>query len=159
MEGIAGGLTVRQKGRVKYEVLTDDSDVHVIETSAYYMPDLPCRLFSPQSHFQELFINGKDNHEKSGFTIKRNRGVLTWETGRETTIELCETTHLPQIRVFRNALESAKALALKGCVTDEVNQNLTGAQKLALRYHFRLGHIAFNHVQWLGDKDGSGLRE
>jgi hypothetical protein len=150
MEGIAGGLTVHQKGRVKYEVLTDDSDVHVIETSAYYMPDLPCRLFSPQSHFQELFINGKDNHEKSGFTIKRNRGVLTWETGRETTIELCETTHLPQLRVFQNALESAKALALKGCVTDEVNQNLTGAQKLALRYHFRLGHIAFNHVQWLG---------
>jgi hypothetical protein len=150
MEGIAGRLTVRQKGRVKYEVLTDDGDLHVIETSAYFMPDLPCRLFSPQSHFQELFINGKDKHEKCGFTIKRNRGVLTWETGSETTVEVCETTHLPQLRAFRNALDSAKALALKGCVTDEVNQNLTPAQKLALRYHFRLGHIAFNHVQWLG---------
>jgi hypothetical protein len=86
----------------------------------------------------------------SGFTIKRNRGVLTWQNGSETTVELCETTHLPQLRVYRNALDSAKALALKGCVTDEINQNLTPIQKIALRFHFRLGHIAFNHVQWIG---------
>jgi hypothetical protein len=52
--------------------------------------------------------------------------------------------------VYRNALVSAKALALKGCVTDEVNQNLTTSQKLLLRFHFRLGHIAFQHIQWLG---------
>jgi hypothetical protein len=47
-------------------------------------------------------------------------------------------------------MDSAKALALKGCVTDEVNQNLTSTQKLLLRFHFRLGHIGFQHVQWLG---------
>jgi hypothetical protein len=52
--------------------------------------------------------------------------------------------------VYRNALDSAKALALKGCVTEEVNQNLTTKQKLALRFHFRLGHISFQHIQWLG---------
>jgi hypothetical protein len=59
-------------------------------------------------------------------------------------------THLPRLRVYRKALDSAKALALKGCVTDEVNQNLTSIQKLALRFHFRLGHISFQHIQWLG---------
>jgi hypothetical protein len=47
-------------------------------------------------------------------------------------------------------MDSAKALALKGCVTDEVNQNLTSTQKLLLRFHFRLGHIGFQHVPWLG---------
>jgi hypothetical protein len=52
--------------------------------------------------------------------------------------------------VFQNALHSAKTLALKGSVTDEVNQNLTQIQKLALQLHFRLSHIAFQHVQWLG---------
>jgi hypothetical protein len=41
MEGIAGGLQIRQKGRVTYELLTDDGDVHVLETTAYFMPDLP----------------------------------------------------------------------------------------------------------------------
>jgi hypothetical protein len=150
MEGIAGGLQIRQIGRVRYELLTDNGNVHTLETTAYFMPDLPCRLFSPQAHFQEQFKSGMDPRESSDLSIKRNRGVITWENGSKTTLSFCETTHLPRLRVYRNALDSAKALALKGCVTDEVNQNLTTKQKLALRFHFRLGHIAFQHVQWLG---------
>ena len=35
------------------------------------------------------------------------------------------------------------------CVTNEANQNLTPSQKELLRWHFRLGHIGFQHVQWL----------
>ena len=35
------------------------------------------------------------------------------------------------------------------CVTEARNENLTGAQKELLRWHFRLGHIGFRHVQWL----------
>jgi hypothetical protein len=150
MEGIAGGLLIRQKGRVRYELLTDDGEVHVLETTAYHMPDLPCRLFSPQAHFKEQFQIGKDPRESSHLSITRNRGVITWENRKQTTLSFCDTTHLPRIRVYRNALDDAKALALKGCVTDEVNQNLTSTQKLLLRFHFRLGHIAFQHVQWLG---------
>ena len=35
------------------------------------------------------------------------------------------------------------------CVTNEANQNLTPSQKELLRWHFRLVHIGFQHVQWL----------
>mgnify|MGYP006171140743 FL=1 len=35
------------------------------------------------------------------------------------------------------------------CVTEEVNQNLTEAQKEYLRWHFRLGHLNSNIIQWL----------
>ena len=35
------------------------------------------------------------------------------------------------------------------CVTNEANQNFTPSQKNLLRCHFRLGHIGFQHVQWL----------
>jgi hypothetical protein len=150
MEGIAGDLVVRQQGRVRYEVLTDDGDVHALETAAYFMPELPCRLFSPQAHFTELFQAGLDPRESANLTLTRQRGIITWEDRSETTLSFCDTTHLPRIRVYHNALNSAKALALKGCVTDEVNQNLTAKQKLLLRFHFRLGHIAFQHIQWLG---------
>jgi hypothetical protein len=150
MEGIAGGLVIKQQGRVRYELLTDDGNVHELETTAYYMPELPCRLFSPQAHFQGLYQSGLDPRQTCDFAIKRNVGKITWETGSTTTVNFCETTHLPRLRVYRKALESAKALALKGCVTNEVNQNLTAKQKLALRFHFRLGHISFQHVQWLG---------
>jgi hypothetical protein len=85
MEGIAGGLQIRQKGRVKYELLTDAGDVHVLETTAYFMPDLPCRLFSPQAHFQEQFHSGLDPRETSNLSIRRNRGVITWENQSQTT--------------------------------------------------------------------------
>jgi hypothetical protein len=34
-------------------------------------------------------------------------------------------------------------------VADEMNQNITAAQKLLLKWHWRLGHASFAHVQWL----------
>ena len=40
-------------------------------------------------------------------------------------------------------------LASDLCITNKANQNLTPSQKELLRWHFRLGHIGFQHVQWL----------
>ena len=45
--------------------------------------------------------------------------------------------------------KEAKALTNAVCVTNEANQNLTPSQKELLRWHFILGHIGFQHVQWL----------
>ena len=42
-----------------------------------------------------------------------------------------------------------KALTNAICVTSEANQNLTPSQKELLRWHFRMGHTGFQHVQWL----------
>ena len=42
-----------------------------------------------------------------------------------------------------------KALTNTVCVTNEANQNLTPSQKELLQWHFRLGNIGFQHVQWL----------
>jgi hypothetical protein len=101
------------------------------------MPELPCCLFSPQAHFQELFTSRQDPRERSGLAIKCNHGVITWADDMTTTLEFCENTYLPRLRLFQNALKnSAKAFALKGCVADKVNQNLTQIQKLALQLHF-----------------------
>jgi hypothetical protein len=72
MEGIAGGLLIRQKGRVRYELLTDNGEVHVLETTAYLMTELLCRLFSPQSHFYELHQSGLDPRKSCNFAIQRN---------------------------------------------------------------------------------------
>ena len=45
--------------------------------------------------------------------------------------------------------KDSKALKNAVCVTNEANQNLTPSQKELLRWHFKLGHIGFQHVQWL----------
>ena len=45
--------------------------------------------------------------------------------------------------------KEVKEWAIDVCVTNEANQNLTTSQKDLLLWHFRLGHIGFQHVQWL----------
>ena len=150
MDGIAGGLVIRQIGRVRYEVLDDAGEVQVLEMEAYLIPELKCRLFSPQAYLRALVLEGDDPKEKAEFSTKWNRAVFTWPNDAKLTVRYDNNTYLPIIRVYKDALNTASALALKGCVTEETNQNLTFAQKLLLRFHFRLGHIAFAHVQWLG---------
>jgi len=65
---------------------------------------------------------------------------------------------LPMIRAYRNALTTAKAIALNACLTDERNQNLMAVQKLLLCYHFKLGHTGFALVQWLGRNGHLGTK-
>ena len=45
--------------------------------------------------------------------------------------------------------KDVKALESAVCVTRKANQNLTHSQKELLLRKFRLGHIGFQHVQWL----------
>jgi hypothetical protein len=40
MDGIGGSLNATHKGRVRYEVITDDQSIHVLETTAYYCSNL-----------------------------------------------------------------------------------------------------------------------
>ena len=54
MDGIGGELQITQIGIARYEVLTDDAEVKVIESEAYLVPTLNCRLVSPQRYLQEL---------------------------------------------------------------------------------------------------------
>ena len=150
MDGIAGGLDILQEGMVRCEVLDNNGDVQVITASACFVPDLPCRLFSPQAYMDELHSSGLDPEEKACIQANRNRFAFRWPNGVETSVQCCRTTFLPKIRACTNALDSANMLALKGCVTAETNQNLTSASKHLLRWHFRLGHVGFKLVKWLG---------
>lgn len=150
MDGIAGGLEITKAGVVRYEVLDDTGELQVIEADAYYIPSLNCRLFSPQSYFRQLQKDGKDPGEKAGLHVKHNGATMIWPNEARMSILYDRQTHLPRVRAYKNALKTADTLALTGCVTEESNQNLTAAQKLLLRWHFRLGHIGFATVQWLG---------
>ena len=45
--------------------------------------------------------------------------------------------------------KEVKTLSRAVCVTNKANQNLTTSQKEIIRWHFRLGHIELQHIQWL----------
>ena len=49
--GIAGSLLVTHASMVHWETIDDFGEVVEIKTVAFYHPDLPGRLFSPQSYF------------------------------------------------------------------------------------------------------------
>ena len=150
MDGIAGGLTISQVGMVRWEVLDNKNEVQVIETEAYLIPDLHCRLFSPQAYFTELHKKGGDIHETAELRVKHHSATLVWSSGAELTVHYDNNTFLPRVCAYKNAVQTASALSLRGHVEDETNQNLTSAQKLLLRWHFKMGHLGFATVQWLG---------
>ena len=54
-----------------------------------------------------------------------------------------------EVSIPNQRYQEVKALASAVCVTNEANQNLTLSQKQLLRWHLRLGHIGFQHVQYL----------
>ena len=45
--------------------------------------------------------------------------------------------------------KAAKALKSAVFIINEANQNLTPSHKELLRWNFTLGHIGFQHIQWL----------
>ena len=144
LEGIAGDVSVTKAGKVRYEWLTTTHTVKVVELTAYYVPNMTCRLLSPQAYWDEIA------DDDGSFQVRRRKSVMQWGDGTIVDIPYHPTTNLPIIRTYSNALDTAQALAMKGCVSDEVNQNLTAKAKLLLKNHFRLGHVNFSTVQWIG---------
>jgi hypothetical protein len=150
MDGIAGGLKIQQEGKVKYEFVNDKGNIQSIETDAYHIPKLQCRLFSPQAYFRQMLDDGIDTNEDCGLSVKARKSVMTLANKAQVSVFYDNSTHLPRLHAYKSALHSANMLAMQGCVTDEMNQNLTPQQKILLKWHFRLGHLGFAAVQWLG---------
>ena len=84
----------------------------------------------------ELSSNGEDPEDKGELVVKSTKSVLKWPNGKTLSVHHDDRMHLPQVRAYKNVIDTASALALKGNVDDETNQNLTSAQKTLLRWHF-----------------------
>jgi len=49
--GVSRTLETKGEGAVQFQVLMDDGNVKEITTQAYWIPEMKCRVFSPQSFF------------------------------------------------------------------------------------------------------------
>jgi hypothetical protein len=151
MDGIGGSLNATHKGRVRYEVITDDQSIHVLETTAYYCSNLNCRLFSPQNYFLEKHIEGQRGNSLgvtwSGITLKLGTKTISVPHDHQS--------RLPILHCFKDAMKTAESLAMV-CITDESNQNLTSLQKLLIQWHWRLGHLGFQQLQWIARQEWFG---
>ena len=78
MTGIAGTLEAHQKGRCKFDVVNDRGSITVLEGSAVYVPTLPCRLFCPQSFFDEYDKGHKGTFRLGGQQKSRKNKAERW---------------------------------------------------------------------------------
>ena len=149
MDGIAGQLAATHEGLLHYEFLSDNGNKEILEDQGYLMPELPCRLFSPQSYMGNIAVE-LDDPDTINMTIYHNRALLQLKSGNKVTIPYDPSTHLPVMSTYSDLEGEAKKLSgYKGCLTDETNQNLTEPQKTLLRWHYRLGHLGMKTVQWI----------
>ena len=146
MDGIGGTLEATHKCTFRYEVLADDSSIQVIETQGYYVPGLSLKLLSPQDYSLQMYAKGLDGYK---FSIDWRGSSLELGPTATVTLPHDQATKLPKLRCYHNAMETAESL-LTTCVTDEYNQNLTQLQKALLQWHWKLGHVGFQRLQWIG---------
>lgn len=152
MEGIAGSIYCTKKGTVHYEFMSDNGTKEIIEDESYYMPEMGCRLFSPQAYLQSLGMQS-DTPDNCNMIVYHDRAILSLKSGNKVTIPLHPRSQLPVLAVTIDLDSDVKKVkAYKGSVTDEVNQNLSVLQKHLLKWHNKLGHLYMQHVQWLGRK-------
>ena len=53
LTGVNGTLEIKGEGAVQFQVIMDDGNVKEITTQAYWILEMKCCLFSPQSFFEE----------------------------------------------------------------------------------------------------------
>lgn len=162
LKGIASGLAIKGEGTVRYNVRDDTGQTIELEANAYWVPQLESmRLLAPQSlrtaqgNMVTIICHGTlPNGEPSFAELQvRNKGVDWHSTSplQRLTIPYDPKSNLPELKGSIPANEEKQVMALSGIlqVTDDANRNLTGAQKELLKWHYRLGHVGFQWLQWL----------
>jgi len=142
--GIAGGLQVREQGLVHWEFINDFGVVEALETKAFLQEDLPCRLLSPQA-----FLRHSSQTVGDSFQFFHDRAELHLRNSRQLTFHY-DSSFLPRITLFSRGTAASSLLALYSSLVGDSNKNLTPQTKHWLRWHYKLGHLAFEHVRLLG---------
>ena len=136
--GMAQGLSIAGSGSVRWGFNTGTSTI-VVTTHCYYVPDSKVRLMSPQRLFK------KSENTGGCFSCKEEHAELAFDGLSIFDIPYDDSNYLPTAIGTNCPPHTSPQLNL--CLSDESNQNLSGAQKLLLQWHYRFGHCNFSRVQ------------
>jgi hypothetical protein len=114
-----------------------------LQTFGYYSPDMNICLFSPQA-----FFYGLEKHHGS-FTISWAKVFLS--LGMHTIpCHIDKESFLPLLTCFHDADKTTHMLNTNNnCVSDDTNPNLLPLKDNCLKFHYKLGHLGFQALQWL----------
>lgn len=141
IRGFAHDLKISGYGRVRWKLKDVFNNEMVVETNALYIPEGDVRLFSPQAWFQEnqkgtLLVDASAATIYSPF----DNSICTFFHHRDNNLPMAFQD--PQYE-FGLEFGSFTSTDVKLSVADEMNQNLTKAQKELLLWHWKLGHAGF----------------
>ena len=146
--GIAGSLEIHYIGTARWETLDDHGNILPFTEEVLIHPDLPNRLLSPQAFLaHKPSSSSSDEDLEEHFRIYNNRA--TWnEDGRRILTMKFDSCFLPRVTLFSQG-QATTTLQAMNSLLDPSNQNLTALQKIWMRWHLKLGHLSFSHVQRL----------
>ena len=159
VDGIGKGLHVEGRGTVAWTFVGKDGMYRTLKLPCYHVPSSTTRIASAG-----VILAVYPDEE-----IKIAEGKLTLsgdkKLGRsEIEVPYCASTHLPYgdasvskddlteelLQVHKRDLKAPmKKLRPIRSLTESSNYNLTQPEKELLRWHYRLGHIGMQRVQWL----------
>lgn len=151
--GLNSKTRIVGKGTVEWAICDYWNVVRVVRTTAYYVPDIDIRLFSPQAFFQE-------NGDKGRCVVRGRTITLELPDGSHLEFPYNQSSNLPFMfqggatvagaqycdAAFLSDSSSFQSLM---SVTDQTNQNLRPSQKELLLLHQKLGHAGFQWCQRL----------
>ena len=146
LKGIAKGLSIEGEGYVEYSFADTGGRLQTFRLPALYVPDLKARLLCTSS-FAQCHKDREFSMDGSRVLIEKHRD---WTGATPTPIEfpICPRSNLPVAPIFDPRKVKAEAVALSSTISpvSDSNRNLSNSAKELLRWHFRLGHLAFKKV-------------
>ena len=164
----ANGLaTIQGFGMVKWRTLTENGKEVTITVPAYYAPDIPLRLFSPQDYARYHKI-GADSPDPNRYTMLGSASWFAFECqdSKPSNPDVVVSNLDAESKLFFFYSETpAASLPVSSaqpvsdspsrCSCNNVsvhhpkNANLTASQKQLLLDHYRLGHLRMSLIQTL----------
>ena len=148
VKGLGGKVSsVIGQGYVIWSVHDTQGSLRHLKLKAYHIPNCKSRLISTNA----LLTSYKNEHITVDSVSLKLSGIEN-DSNRNPVIAFNNpVTHLPTTIAyhFNDSDKPAQALCNAVSTVNDHNANLTEAQKELLRWHQRLGHLAFKKIQHL----------
>ena len=147
LQGIAKGLRIEGQGHVMWAMEDTAGGIRMIKVPAYLVSKIKVRLLSTTSLLQtypdetitieahQLTLSGSNDDDARGQVIAR----VNPDNNLPTSHAYCQASIPEGLEILNNTITTVS----------QDNANLSEAEKELLRWHHRLGHLAFRKIQFL----------
>ncbi|KAI2491142.1 hypothetical protein MHU86_23428 [Fragilaria crotonensis] len=147
LNGIAKGLRIEGEGKVHWSFHDATGKLRTLELPAYYVPKIRVRLLSTTSLLQ--------TYSDETIQVESHRMTLSGSPDDATrpsiTAHVNPDNNLPTSQAYRQPAVLPAAECLNSTITavNDANFNISEPEKELLRWHYRLGHMGFQKIQFL----------